>query len=318
MFGFLGDLFNGSKGAGYEGKKANILEPSLAEQQAFLNALQAQNGIGNQTDVYNQLAGVANGTGPNPAQAMLNEETGRNVEDTASLLGSQRGVSGGGGVANQIARRGGELRQRSVGQGATLAAQQQLAALGQMGGLATQQVGQQGNFLQGLNQLNANQQANINSVEGQVAAGNAAFQRNLVGGGLGSAGTEAFKAASGKGKGVLPVGQPNAAGGASFAEGGEVDGPSSMAGQFLKAKMKTANAPQGQSAFSIGMPFSPGGHVPGVARVSGDSLKNDTVSAKLSPGEIVLPRTVVNSQDPINKSAKFVAAILRKQGGGRK
>lgn len=35
-----------------------------------------------------------------------------------------------------------------------------------------------------------------------------------------------------------------------------------------------------------------GGNVPGKAKVKGDSLKNDTVKTKLSPGEIVIPRTV--------------------------
>lgn len=39
--------------------------------------------------------------------------------------------------------------------------------------------------------------------------------------------------------------------------------------------------------------FRKGGQVPGVAPVSGDSPKNDIIPAKLSPGEVVLPRSVV-------------------------
>lgn len=39
--------------------------------------------------------------------------------------------------------------------------------------------------------------------------------------------------------------------------------------------------------------YRKGGQVPGIAPVSGDSPKNDIVPAKLSPGEVVLPRTVV-------------------------
>jgi hypothetical protein len=35
-----------------------------------------------------------------------------------------------------------------------------------------------------------------------------------------------------------------------------------------------------------------GGHVPGEAAVAGDSVANDTVDAKLSPGELVIPRSV--------------------------
>lgn len=39
--------------------------------------------------------------------------------------------------------------------------------------------------------------------------------------------------------------------------------------------------------------YRSGGQVPGLAPVMGDSPKNDIVPAKLSPGEVVLPRTVV-------------------------
>lgn len=40
-----------------------------------------------------------------------------------------------------------------------------------------------------------------------------------------------------------------------------------------------------------------GGHVPGRAQVAGDSPRNDTVHAQLSPGEAVIPRSVVQ-QNP--------------------
>jgi len=41
--------------------------------------------------------------------------------------------------------------------------------------------------------------------------------------------------------------------------------------------------------------YKAGGHVPGQARMPGDHPANDTVHAKLSPGEIVLPRTIAKS-----------------------
>lgn len=41
--------------------------------------------------------------------------------------------------------------------------------------------------------------------------------------------------------------------------------------------------------------FRAGGQVPGQATVSGDSPKNDTVPAMLSPGELVIPRTMAKS-----------------------
>ena len=42
-----------------------------------------------------------------------------------------------------------------------------------------------------------------------------------------------------------------------------------------------------------------GGKVPGVPKVPGDSIKNDTVPAMLSPGEVVLPRSVAQHPERI-------------------
>lgn len=53
-----------------------------------------------------------------------------------------------------------------------------------------------------------------------------------------------------------------------------------------------------------------GGQVPGVPKVPGNSLKNDIVPAKLSPGEIVVPRTSATS--PI-KAANFVKSTLSRE-----
>jgi hypothetical protein len=57
-----------------------------------------------------------------------------------------------------------------------------------------------------------------------------------------------------------------------------------------------------------------GGGVPGKAKVKGDSIKNDTIPAMVSPGEIVIPRSIVNDSDAPKKAAEFVAAILAKKG----
>ena len=103
---------------------------ALTSQQNLLNALQQQNGLGNQTNVYNQLQGVASGQGPNPAQAMLNQETGQNVANQAALMAGQRGASQNVGLmARQAAQQGANLQQQAVGQGASMQAQQGLNAL---------------------------------------------------------------------------------------------------------------------------------------------------------------------------------------------
>lgn len=57
----------------------------------------------------------------------------------------------------------------------------------------------------------------------------------------------------------------------------------------------------------IPMAVSKGGKVGGSARVPGDSTANDTVAAKLSPGEVVIPRSAVGSEEKI---AKFLNSLL--------
>lgn len=59
--------------------------------------------------------------------------------------------------------------------------------------------------------------------------------------------------------------------------------------------------------------FEAGGPVPGRAKVDGNSLKNDTVPAQLSPGEVVLPRTI--SHDPA-KAKAFVEHLMQHGGNG--
>ena len=70
-----------------------------------------------------------------------------------------------------------------------------------------------------------------------------------------------------------------------------------------------------------GMPLVAGGSVPGQAPVQGDSSQNDIVNAKLSPGEVVIPRSVMESSDPVGGAAAFVAQLQKsggKKGGDKK
>ncbi len=58
-----------------------------------------------------------------------------------------------------------------------------------------------------------------------------------------------------------------------------------------------------------------GGQVPGEAQVPGDSTQNDTVPARLSPHEIVLPRTVAQAPNAPQAAAQFVGQIKGQQPG---
>lgn len=65
----------------------------------------------------------------------------------------------------------------------------------------------------------------------------------------------------------------------------------------------------GGQALATMVGLSRGGRVPGEPETFGDSEENDTVPAWLSPGEIVIPRSVAQSPDAPSEAAAFVAAV---------
>ncbi len=224
MSSITGSLFGGGgSGMAFRGQGTNILQPTtvaqantsydqtqagLKQQQDFLTALQAQNGLANQSSVFNQLQGVANGTGPNPAMAQLNQATAANTANQAALMAGQRGSNANAGlIARQAAMQGGRNQQNAAGQAATLQAGQSLNAMNNMGQLATNQANQQSNatnaytnsalsqqqnVLGGINaQNNANvgMQSNINNVNAGLAGTVAGQQGNMLGGIMGGIGS---------------------------------------------------------------------------------------------------------------------------------
>lgn len=272
----------GGSGLGFQAKPISVAQPvtqpqtdqayantqtGLQQQQAFLNALQAQNGIQNQSSVFNQqqglanqLQGVANGTGPNPALDQLNQQTGNNVANQAALMAGQRGSSANPALIAQLAaRQGAATQQQAAGQGATLQAQQQLGgmqALGAqqqaLGNTAGAQVGQQANATTGYNQaaqseqqnlLNATAQRNtsivgqqngINSVNGGQAGNQGAAQAGMIGG-LASAASNFFA----QGGTVQPQ---------HYAMGGQSGQPVSPQGKFLYGSAPKQDQQMGDAA----------------------------------------------------------------------
>lgn len=165
-------------------------QSGIAQQQGFVNALGAQNGLGNQASVFNQLQGVANGTGPNPAKAQLAQATGQNVANQAALMAGQRGSAANAGlIARQAAQQGAQTQQQAAGQAATLQAQQSLGAMNSLGNIANTQVGQQQAGLSALNQNSLQQQSNLLGIQGNMNTNNAGLagasqtaQSGLLGG----------------------------------------------------------------------------------------------------------------------------------------
>lgn len=321
---------------------------SIQQQQNFVNALQAQNGLGNQSQVYGQLQDVVAGRGPNPAQAALANATGANVANQAALMASQRGSSANAGLmARQAAMQGANLQQQAAGQGAALQAQQSLNALGQAQNLATNQVNQQQTGLNALNSLNQGQQA---AMMGGLNAGNAnalsntaqmnEFNRPLAAQGqantqaiqgqlVSGLGTAAAQAPKGGYLGQLFQGKPNfdanmASGhGAKLAQGGKVMSIVEHLKMAKGGKVPVLLSP-GEAYLSpekakavAGKPsqvLAQAQRVPGKPQYPGNDYRNDVVPAKLSPGGIVIPNEVLQSKDPKKAAAAFVAAHLASKG----
>jgi hypothetical protein len=286
--GFIGSLLSNSQGAGFQGSGTNIANPTdpsqtaalynqaqggLGQQQAFLNALQAQGGIQNQSNVYNQLQGVANGTGPNPAQAMLAQQTGANVAAQGAMAAGQRGASSNVGlIARQAGQQGAATQQQAVGQGATLQAQQSLNALGQMGGIAGQQVAQQQGALAGYNQgtqseqqnllnavaqnntANVGMQSNINNVNAAIAQGNQAEQAGLFNGAMQGVGGALSGSSS-------PLGSMMADGGQVEPITQDPDRAKAISNGFNSSTMYGSNAPQPQPTPQPVQNYDDGGEV---------------------------------------------------------
>lgn len=187
--------------AALQGQNALGMQSGVAgQQQSLANQLGAANGLQTQQGAIQGLQGaagmygdIAQGRGPNPAMAALNQATGQNVANQAALMAGQRGAGANAGLlARQAAQQGGALQQQAVGQGATMQAQQQINALqgltgtqqaiGGMGGqqLAAQQAQQQAMANQA--NLMAGQQIGATQANAQASLANQAqLQQALQG-----------------------------------------------------------------------------------------------------------------------------------------
>jgi hypothetical protein len=315
------------------------MQGGIGQQQGFANALGAQGGPANQNQVYGQYQDIYKGQGPNPAQEMLAQSTGANVANQAALAAGQRGASSNVGlIGRQVGQAGSQAQQQGAQQAALLQAQQSLGALGGAGNIAGQQVGQQANALANLNavlQGNASQVAGLQGMQNQGIANANNNQVNQERLGLAAAqGNQNVQAGvnqtAQENQNKMIGGLTNSLGTAftpqKKAYGGEIENPKlaavSPAHRYPEHINGIAALYHGDKFGDVGkMPkfyqggmAKDGGKVPGKARMAGDHPSNDTVSAKLSPGEVVIPKSVMESEDPVGNAAKFVAS-LAKQGG---
>lgn len=321
----------------------NRSNEALLQQMNFANALQrGQGGMLGQSNVFGQQQALANqlqqqalGQGPNPALAQLAQQTSANTANQAALMAGQRGSRANAGmIARQAGQRGAANQQQMVGQAATMQAQQQLAAqqaLAQqqaaMGSLATNQVAQQqaglgmyGSAAQQQQQMMLNAIAAQNSnqlgqagMQNQMNATNQAAQNQLMGNVINAGATGIGLMAGGPAGGAAgsmignrltqsmgPSSGMPSGGQLNYANGGEVKPAPTMS--------------KAASFFKNAIQMKDGGNVPGKASVAGNSIKNDKVPAMLSPGEIVIPRSITEGKHAAKKAAAFVEACLARRG----
>lgn len=277
-----------------------------------------QGGFGKQSDLYNAYGALAAGQGPNPALALLQQQTGQNTAAQAALMAGQRGVAANPALmGRQIAQQGAMNQQNAIGQGAALQAQQQLAAMQAQTGLAGQMVGNQmgagGMYTDAYqNSLNAMLGANqaTNQINAQLASERARAKQEQIknafdaaSGGMMSAAEYFGKSGGGGGGGGSMVSQvPSAASfmpGVGMAHGGEV--PEAGDDQISLLDFLSQQP---------GMIMSKSPVVPGIPMKKGDHEDNDVVPALLSPGEIVIPRS--HAADP-KKAAAFARAVAARK-----
>lgn len=296
--------------------------------QAMLNQSTGQN-VANQAALMAGQRGAGANTGLIARQAaQQGAATQQNAVGQAATLQANQSL----GALNQL----GGIAGQQVGQQANAIQGYNQAAQGEQSNI----LGAVSNY----NNVNEAMQANANNANAGIAGITAGGQQGLLGGalgGLGASGVLGKGASSG-----LSAAGPLAAGYdggivRKYADGGDVPSqnsvptsyqpipepgqPQSWAGQFLKNQnnesvipiQQNSTQPQfaNKGALIKGEQFAAQGRmIPGKAKVKGDSLKNDNVPAILSPGEIIIPRSVAQSKDAPAKAAKFVSAVLANHG----
>ncbi len=323
---------------------------ALAQQQALASQLSGVNGTQNQQNTLTQQQNLANqlqnqSNGQGPVQQQFQNNIGAGTQAAAGTIASQKGISPAL-AAELIARQQGSANQNAAVNAASqqMASQQQLAQQqATMQQVAANQVNQQQaatgantgaiqnqqqmllNSIAGVNNANVSAQGTANALNQQTAASNASRQSQMLGGLLGAAGTlgaaSIMGGGSSAGGGGVPMGSPSASVGglkpSTFAKGGEVmpehlriisdiyHGPKTEEHDYVMPEKKASG---GYAA------YQEGALVPGKAKVDHNSYSNDNVKALLSPGEVVIPLNVMNSDNPAQGAAKFVQALMDKKG----
>jgi hypothetical protein len=270
-----------------------------AERETF-GALEGSRGVGaEQAALAEALRAQAEGRGPSLAQMQYQRALEASQAAAASQLASARGLTPAQAQRLMLTRQA-SAQANAASQSAMLRLQEQQAAQAALGNLLTQR--RQQELLGG--QLAAGLYGTAGSLGTQQAISQAELNQRAQAAAMGlsqqqfAQETQRSAAATGAlgafGQTLLTAGKPPqpAATGSTPATG-------------LAPAAGTKTSARGGD---IGKHL-----VPGKARFKGDTRSNDTVPALLSPGEIVLPRSVAQAEDAPEKAKDFVSAIKKQK-----
>jgi hypothetical protein len=226
-----------------------------------------------QGQLAQSLFGTLSGQTPSVAEQQLRQSTDRNIANAYAMAQSGRYNPA---ASRQAAMNAGLANQQGAGQAAMLRAQEIANTQGMLGSLLGGARGQDISNFATQNQVAQGYLGqNLDAARAQMGGQMQREQQALAN----------FQNA-----------QQNALGGRLMNAAASVFGGMSGAGAF---------GSRGGGAMTQ---FSSGGVVPGYA-YGGDHPVNDVIAAMLSPGEIVLPRSVTKSKNPGHKAKMFVDAI---------
>lgn len=266
-----------------------------AIQQGLMQAL-GGNAQGNQTAAQQTQLAQALQTlaqhGSGLANMQLNQATGVNEKNAAANIASLRGLNPGT-AAMDIANQTAQINQGAAGQSAIQQAQEQLAALGQLGGTLGTQRGQD------IAQQNANtalttglggEQDNQNKLalglqglQQSTASTDAQLRQGAETGNAQIGGQETGLILQGLGIGATGAGLPG-------------------------------KPPPPTASHGLQVPYyAGGGRIPGKGAYPGDDPRNDTRLIRAAPGEDIIPASI--AKDP-KLVVEFIRALNR--GSGRR
>jgi len=272
--------------------------------QATTGGAQAGESREQQMQFVKALQDQAAGRGPSLAQTQLTQAADAATKKSAGLIGSTTGINPAL-QARMIAESGANTQLGLAGESGRLRLQEQLSTEGLLnqalasargGDLATQQAALTGVGTAG--QLAGSEQQRVleqQRLQEQVARGNQEAQ-------LRAAELNAQMQESNAGRATAQ---------SNLRTGGLLSGIGSAAA-MVPGMFGGGGGTGGSTPDMTPISIARGGMIPGK-----DSEEYDNVHAMLSPGEIVLPRSVTQKGDAPDRAAQFVAEIQKRAKGGK-